>query len=165
MRAADLGRGLVAHGGGLYHLAAVPSPHPAFESYLVQIGPNTGLCFVKAIGVTIPTSAFGTQLRAEFSKLREELSRMYGSHRETDGLRAGSLWNEPHDWTMGLLKKDRLLAATWDGTTGARLSSELRVVYLTTTASAPDSGWLSLEYYFDNEEQCERELDRETAAP
>src|SRR5262245_32212432 len=58
---------------GMYKLTTVPKPHPEFESYLVQVAPTTGLCFVKAIGKDISTNVYGSDLKRKYEDMRDQL--------------------------------------------------------------------------------------------
>src|SRR5690606_30552828 len=124
-------------------------PHPVFEAYILQIGPTQGLCFVKGLGKDVETSVYGSELRTAYTKLRDQVEQSYGTYRETDTLLPGSIWSEPRDWMMALVKKERMLAATWNKETRATLRRDLRDIYLVASALSSETGWLSLEYYFD----------------
>ncbi len=41
-----------------------PNPHPRFEIYVVKLHPKTGVCLLSAVGVTISTSVYGTEIRS-----------------------------------------------------------------------------------------------------
>lgn len=150
--------------GGMYRLTSVPKPHPAFESYLAQIAPKTGLCFLKGVGKTIQTNVFGSTLRIEYTKLRDQVSQTYGKYKESDSVLPGSIWTDPEDFMMGLLKKDRVLASQWDMTTGSTLKRSLKTILVGVQAQSQESGWIFIEYYFDNEPACQKEIDAATAS-
>ena len=146
---------------GIWRLASVPKPHSAFEEYIVQIGPTNGLCWIKAIGKTIKTNVYGSEVRSTFTDLKERLSANYGKSEDIDRLFPGSIWNEPQDWMMALLKKERLLFSSWDHESGATLNSELKSVGLVASALGTEEAYISLEYYFSNEKKCEAEIKKE----
>ena len=98
-------------GHGIYKLSSVPKPHSAFEAYVVRISPKGGLYWIKAIGKDIATSTYGVELKSAFNEMEEKLGATYGKHKTMDFLMPGSIWNEPNDWMMGLIKKERILAA------------------------------------------------------
>jgi hypothetical protein len=145
-------------GPGMYQVAQVPKPHSAFESYIVQIGPSTGLCWIKGIGKTVQTGAYGTQLQADFHEMKEKLAGIYGVARVSDTLNDGSIWNEPRDWMMGLLKKERRLAAIWSTDRNKAFpQAEFKTVGLFADA-IDEQGFLTVEYAFTNEPACEAEI-------
>jgi hypothetical protein len=113
---------------GMYKLVTVPRPHPDFESYILQIGPTTGLCFVKGVGTDVATSVYGSELKSRFQKVRDQLVAVYGKLQETDMLLQGSIWDEPRDWMAGLLKKERLLFGKWHRDVGSSLKVGLREI-------------------------------------
>ena len=125
---------------GKYKLSAVPKPHSAFESYVVEVGPTTGLCWIKGVGKTVPTSEFGMELHGAFDSLKERVQETYGMPKVTDVLMPGSIWTEPKYWMMGLLKKDRLLVAIWDHKSGANLPSDIKTIAVGVRAIDPERG-------------------------
>src|SRR5262245_25659388 len=94
-------------------LDAVPKPHPDLESYVALVTPQTGVCYVKGIGKTVRTSVYGSELRSTFDDLRHQLEGVYGPGKVVDSLKPGSIWNEPKDFMMGLVKSERFLIARW----------------------------------------------------
>jgi hypothetical protein len=140
---------------GFYKLVQVPKPHPDFEAYIVQVGPTTGLCWVKGVGKNVSTSVYGSELKVAYNDLRDQVGATYGQYEEMDFLRAGSIWDEPKDWTMAMLKKERYLMSTWK--TGI-LKPGLKMVGVNVSVLSRDTGFVNVEYYFDNHPQCEQEL-------
>lgn len=138
---------------GKYKLRSVPKPHASFESYIVQVAPKAGLCWIKAIGKDVRTSGFGVELKSAFDDLRVRLESTYGRPELYDRLLPDSIWEEQKYFMMSLLKKERLLAAIWKPTTG-----DLGSVGLIATASSGERGYLSLEYSFKNEGACDQEI-------
>lgn len=142
----------------LFGAPRVPRPHTAFESYALLVAPESGLCQIRAIGVDIPTSRHGLQLKSAFDDMAAALSDVYGSPERIDRLLPGSIWNEPEDWTMGLVKRERFLRAQWSSSSGASLKNELESVTLAAQASSSDTGYLLLQYTFSNNTRCEAEI-------
>lgn len=149
---------------GKYKITAVPKPHSAFEYYVLQIGPQSGLCWIKAIGKSINTSVYGTQLRVAYEDLQSRLKENYGSSKSSDFLFSGSIWRDPKDWTMSLVKKERILASTWDRKSNASLPSDIASVAVYVTALRSDTGYVAVEYTFTNEKQCEKEISKKEDA-
>lgn len=145
---------------GKWKVTTVPKPHSAFESYIVQVGPSAGLCWIKAIGTNIRTSAYGGEVRSQFSSLKDRLTATYGTSKDHDFLSPGSMWNEPRYWMMALLKKERYLVSLWDRENGATISDDLGSVGLIATAISTDRAFLAVEYSFSNESECDAEIAR-----
>ena len=122
-----------------------PKPHADLETYVVQLTPKAGVCWVKAMGKTITTSVYGNELRSEFDKMREQLQSVYGKEKLLDTLRAGSIWNEPKDFMMGLLKKERILGANWSTKDGLELKPGIQMILLGTGALNQEHGYISVE--------------------
>ena len=58
----------------------------------------------------------------------------------------------------GLLKKERYLFCTWDQKSGALLQNGLKAVFLGATALDDESGYVSVEYSFDNDSESDSEI-------
>lgn len=145
-------------GNGKYKLTSVPKPHSAFEAYIVQISPNGGLCWIKSIGKDIPTSAYGIELKSAFNDMKGKLEKTYGKHETTDLLMPGSIWKEPNEFMMAMIKKERLLMAIWDAGNGSTLTDNIKQIGLIASPGSRDKGYISVEYSFSNEKACEAEL-------
>ena len=134
-----------------------PNPHDMFESYIVQISPKYGVVWIKAIGKDITTNGHGTQLTTAFDNLVSSIERTYGEYKRTDFLSRGSIWNEPNDFMMGLLKKDRYLMAAWENEYGSTLPDNLKSIGVIATAISSTEGYISLEYSSQDEEKVDAE--------
>ncbi len=140
---------------GKYRIDSVPAPHSAFESYIVQVTPSFGLSWVKAIGKTMRCSACGIELRTEFDSLESRLSATYGKSHRTDMLIPGSIWDEPRDWMDALLVQERYLMTVWDSKHGSTLKDSLASLALIANALDASSGWVVVEYSFENAEAAD----------
>lgn len=158
MTLSDLGEYTESIVPGKYILETVPNPNPAFEEYIVEIGPDTGLCWIKAIGETITTNPYGAELKTEFSKLQKIVESIYGLHKLIDGVVLGSRWEDPAEWMLGLVNEERLLAAFWDPQSGSTLPDGMATIDLVASPSSRDSGYIAIEYSFDNSMKCKTEL-------
>jgi len=140
---------------GMYLITTVPKPHSSFGQYIVQVGPKTGLCWIKAIGKDINTSAYGNELRSAFIEMREKLAKSYGEGKTSDFLRSGSIWKDANDYMMALLKKERILACMWENPKDAK---DIKSLALIASASDRETGHISIEYAFKNESDAEKEI-------
>ncbi|MGE5570922.1 MAG: hypothetical protein ACM3S5_17955 [Rhodospirillales bacterium] len=128
-------------------LKTAPRPHSSFENYLLTFSRDRGLVWLKAIGRNIRTSSYGNELQVEFRAVREAISGNYGEAKTYDFLRAGSIWDEPRDWMMGLLRKERILTAYW--LDRSRLSNHVQGIRLEAKALSTGQGYLVLTYEFE----------------
>jgi hypothetical protein len=142
----------------LFTTRKLPKPHPSFESYALLVTPGTGLCQIRAIGADIASSSHGLDLRGAFDSMYSSLSEIYGHGQKLDQLLPGSIWHDPQDWMMGLLKKERILQAEWSAGSGSTMRNNLQEVYLVAKATSGDTGYLLLQYNFSNDPQCQEEL-------
>jgi len=144
--------------GDSYHAKKVPKSHRGFEHFALHFGPE-GLCAIRAIGVEIPTSAHGVELRRAFDAMEETLASVYGKHDRTDFLRSGSIWHEPQEWMMALLKKERVLMSRWSEDYGSDLKNRVQFVGVMAFAVTQSTGRLGLNYEFDNWDSCKAVAD------
>ncbi|MCK7628736.1 hypothetical protein MZ018_14215 [Shewanella sp. JNE10-2] len=142
---------------GLYFLDKPPIPHDQFESYVVKIGEKSGLCWIKGIGKNVASNGYGMQLKGAFDEFETKLDKRYGVHERTDFLMPASIWKDPQDWMMGLLKADRYLLSVWKGDKKP-LPNDLSSIGLLAQAESSSSGYLALEYSFSNKEACDTEI-------
>ncbi|HEY3160408.1 MAG TPA: hypothetical protein VGJ78_15695 [Vicinamibacterales bacterium] len=159
MSVEQLGGQAASVGGGMYKLTSVPLPHPDLEFYVAQVSPRSGLCYIKGVGKAVRTSAYGTELRRRFENMRDEISVTYGRYRTVDLLLSDSMWEGPRDWMAGLAERERLLFAHWNEETRATLRPHLTSVFVGASAKNSESGYLVVEYYFDNEPGCQQEIE------
>ncbi|PKH31444.1 hypothetical protein [Shewanella sp. ALD9] len=142
----------------VYLTTNVPKPHSAFADYAIKAAPETGLCWLKAIGKDISTSSYGIELQSAFSEMSDKLTKIYGKSETTDFLMPGSIWKDPNDFMMAMLKKERFLMAVWEKEKGSKLDGNLAQVALVASAAGRDKGYISLEYSFSNKEDCDAEI-------
>jgi hypothetical protein len=137
---------------GYYRCSTLPNPHSSFDYYVVQYHPSTGACWVKGVGKDIQTNVYGASLRSEIDKLYQQISSHYGKGEKIDLLMPGSIWNEPQDWTMAVLQKDRFYGYEWKKLDN---KGHLKSIYLGVSATRSNVGFVFIEFAFTNEEQCE----------
>jgi hypothetical protein len=146
-----------------------PKPHPLFEDwreglpidssagYRLLFSPKKGLIKMFGMSRFISTSPYGEVLKEQFTKIRDQLKPAYGKYQEFNFLQTGSIWNEPRDWMMGLLKKERMLVCFWRKETEADLDASIIEVRLETLALTTDAGVLTLQYEFTGFKEFEAE--------
>jgi hypothetical protein len=130
--------------GDILTLKTAPKPHSGFEAYSLILSPKTGLVKIVAIGKTIRTNGYGTEIQSEFEDISKALSGTYGPGQKMDFLRSGSIWKEPQEWMTGLRKKERFLACAWK----EDLPNDLVIVGLDATALSDEAGYLDITYEF-----------------
>lgn len=158
MSAEELGAKAAHIGGGMYKLTSVPLPHPDLEFYVAQVSPRSGLCYVKGVGKQVRTNGYGAELQSRFESMRSEISASLGHPRTVDLLLSDSMWEGPPNWMAGLAERERLLFAQWTKETRATLGPHLTNVFVGAKAKDSASGYLVVEYYFDNEPDCQDEI-------
>ena len=136
-----------ATGQDVLELSTAPRPHPAFDSYMLIFSPEKGLLKIQAYGAPIATNGFGEEVHRAFIEIRDAVSKTYGEPKTIDYLRSGSIWKEPEDWMMGLLKKERVLLSVWD--MGSAGPNHIEMVTLEADGRSTEKAWLSLGYHFE----------------
>jgi len=135
----------------------VPKPHSFFEFYSVQISPTKGLYSIKAVSKEIDTSVYGTELKSSFDDLEKKLIKAYGKNKRLDYLSYDSIWSEPKDWMMALLKKERTLESYWNKDTKFKKVDNLQQIILSAIPFNTNTGYITLEYYYSNYDECNKE--------
>ena len=146
--------------GDIYFITP-PKTHPQFDLYVVRASTKHGIYYIKAIGCDISTSSYGIELKQKFYNLEESIGKIYGKHSTYDYLLSGSIWTEPDDFMMGLIKKDRSLFAIWDTDSGSTLTPDLESIAISAYPLSTNKGYLAVEYSFANLEEAEKELQEE----
>jgi hypothetical protein len=113
----------------------------------LYFSPTKGLLKIVAVGKNVDTNNAGEQLKEAFHKLQSALGETYGEAKTYDHLAAGSIWNEPRDWMMGMVKKDRELFSMWDQD-GKSQDNHLSAVVLEANALNSETGYLRIIYEF-----------------
>jgi hypothetical protein len=118
----------------------------------------------KAVGVDIPSDSFGQAIKSAVDRVRDDLEVRYGQPQALDLLTPGSIWNDPQDWLMGLVKGERSYAFFWERPANADPKVWRGVKSVSTYAGASgQQGWVSIEYDFDNGNRCDEALKRQAA--
>ncbi len=128
-------------------LTTAPKPYAAFEAYSLVISPDKGVLKIVAVGKTIGTNGFGSELHDAFNEIRGAVTTTYGKPETYDYLKSGSIWGEPQEWMMGLLKKERTLVAYW--TVKDTKPNHITYIALEAAALSTEAGWLRLGYEFE----------------
>ena len=155
MRLADFNEIELTEIGGTQYVATnLPRNHSAFDSYVLQIHPVTGLCLIRAIGKDIESSSHGTELVSAFDELHNQLDSAYGDSRLVSFLRSGSIWDEPEDYMRAIENKERVLQAIWERDDGSVIGNEVVEVILEARASSSRRGQVIVQYRLENEREC-----------
>jgi hypothetical protein len=133
-----------------------PRAHPAFAEYLVQFGPTSGVCAVRAFGWLVPDDGTGVQVREVFRRIASPLGHRYGRYIREDAIRPGSAFEAEDEWVEAISTGDRVYFASWSRAEGARMPRGLDAIRLEVVAGQRPA--VTLTYLFDNLAACEREI-------
>ena len=61
---------------------------------------------------------------------------------------------------MSLYKGDRVLATSWESSEAQRLSDSLQTIGVGASALSTNTGYIWLEYYFLNYDECKRKANK-----
>jgi hypothetical protein len=151
----------VSKGNDIYEIVP-PKVNPDFEIYLVWISKTEGLYYIKAISKNITTSVYGSEIRSKFTELSESLEKIYGKSESMDILLPGSIWNEPNDWMMGLIKKERYLMALWENAKGSNLPDYITSIGINVSPVDTNTAYITMEYELSNNKKAEEALKAQT---
>lgn len=141
-----------------YKIKDMPRPHSSFDFYIVKVTPEHGLSWVKAVGNDVATNCYGIELKTAFETMLQRLEKVYGQANVNDFLMYESIWDEPRDWMQALEKGERVLMAMWESSQAEALKNHIANVVLSASAIGSDSGYVSIDYYFNNSAAAEIEI-------
>jgi len=125
--------------------------------YIVRIHPKYGVYLIKAVGKEISTNGYGFALKSAFNDLLGSIEKTYGKYNKTDLLLPRSIWSDPDDFMMGLLKNERYLYAVWERKEGSNMPNDLETIAVMASALSGSRGYLTLEYYSTNYDKAKNE--------
>lgn len=131
-----------------------PNPNPLFDSYYVEITPETGVCVV--IGKTGPISGMpnGTDTLTGFDHISDIISSKYGDPRNTS---TGDRFSYS-TWNSNLFISGRNISDTWSGIKPGGPLSHSQEIRLDLQALSASSTIKTLIYVFDNIHACQSAL-------
>lgn len=136
-------------------VTTAPKPHNSFEEYSLLFSPSKGLLKITGIGITIETSSDGSELKSEYNKIRDQLIHVYSEPSNSlDAAKSGSIWREPEDFMMGLVKNDRYLSSIWtskdnENWKGVSLPTGISSISIDANGLNSTSGYITVTYEFD----------------
>lgn len=132
--------------GDILEVAAAPKPDPNFDSFLLIVGPTTGLVKLIATGKDIEDDATGRQMKLQFAALKAALSTGYGEPSDNfDFLDVKATHRSPGQFMLALTNNERSLAAYW---TKKDFGNQITSISLSGNGLGDDTGYLSIEYEF-----------------
>ncbi|MGO4743097.1 hypothetical protein [Serratia quinivorans] len=148
----------------IYATGFVPKKNAYFENYGLVISPEVGLCQIRAISKDLNTDSHGLVLKSKVEEISESLTSIYGNRKINDVLLPGSIWKDPRDWMMGLLKEERFFGSEWKGTKAQPLKSDLQSIVIQAMAASGDTGRVYLKYNFKNIDACRKEEEKQKSS-
>ena len=142
----------------VYMTVNPPKPHSSFSSYILRVAPCSGLYWIKGVSNDINTDSFGSILKSKADNMIDRLERIYGEAEKVSFLSMGTIWDEPRDFMNGLLNNEIHYGARWSSASHD-LPEGLEGIFLGVNANSSNSGYMFIEYEFDNHNQAEREIE------
>ena len=125
--------------------------HPLFKQYAVFVDSKHGLYCIKAVSEEISTNDYGTEIKNAFTEIEGRISKTYGKCRLIDELSSDYFATSEQYWVSQLADGARTYAAIWESSTRNKLNDDLDCVCIYTNAKRfPKTGWIILEYDFNN---------------
>ena len=118
---------------------------------------------IKGSGVTIDNDAYDIDIRSAADSIYRQVSKKYGPTKKRDLSRPDSIWDEARDWTMGLLKGERIYAYAWLSKDGFAPVGHVRELGIIAKALYSDAGYTVLEYLLTTAQSCEAKIEQTEA--
>jgi hypothetical protein len=134
-----------------------PNTNNLFESYTVQVHSRYGIYSIRAIGKGITTTGYGRDVKNTFDNLIASIEKTYGKYKKYDFLESRSIWDEPDDFMMGLVKKERYLSAFWDKEEGSTLPNDISEISVVAYGQSSSKGYVILSYNSPNRKIIDEE--------
>ncbi len=135
----------------VYELPAPPLTHPKFTRHTLGFAPASGLATITAASAPIACDGAGTEVKALYTFVEDQLREKYGAPTRTlDELASGSVWRQPTEWMVALAREERYLLLSWSAAKEAQLPPRLASIELTVQALNPTTALVKLTYRFDN---------------
>jgi hypothetical protein len=90
--------------------------------------------------------------------MEKKLAAGHGKYKRMDFLMSGSIWDQPREWMQSFLQKERVLMTEWSSEHGSTLGSSVKSVALVAQAMDEHSGYIAIEYSFENSDASDAEL-------
>jgi hypothetical protein len=135
-------------GDDIVSFTTAPIPHPDFNEYALRFAEDGRLIQIIAFTGPISSNDSGDQVKEKFAEISKALHTKYGEAFDVDRLTPGSIWHDPNDWMMGLLKKDRNLESLW-ATPDQKLPHQLTGIMLEAEALTRSAAVITLTYQFE----------------
>lgn len=130
--------------------------HPLFKQYAAFVDSERGLYCIKAVSEEISTNDYGTEIKNAFSEIENRIAKTYGKSRKIDELSDDYYAKSEQYWVSQLSKGARTYAAIWESTSKSQLKDDLDSVVIYANAKIfPQTGWIILEYDFNNMQAVE----------
>jgi hypothetical protein len=145
-----------------FKCTSAPKPHSMMESYIIQYTDAAGICWLKAVGFTQDVNIYGDELTSRLALIGKQISKKYGPPNENiDELRDGSIWDEPRDYMMSMLKDERWTWQKWNLDKAA--NQGLHTIYVNPDALSRDRAYVTVEFYYsDSCESTAQEADADS---
>jgi hypothetical protein len=141
-------------------VTTAPAPQKEFRKYLLTLSSTAGLLKIVAVGEMLDTSADPQLLLEHYNDQKSLLTQAYGTPTaDVDSLRPGSTLNEPSEFMIGLLKKDRRLQAFWVHEKASAYKDHVTGVQLQPFAYSATNGVVDLVYEFEGFDTFRDSLD------
>jgi hypothetical protein len=140
-----------------YYTVKPPNTNNLFIEYFVNVHPVHGVYCISAIGKDINTTGYGFEIKNTFDDIVTSIKKTYGECTKFDFLQAKSIWNEPNDFMMALVKKERTLAASWNEEQGSTLPNDIYSIFLNTQGISSSKGRIILVYSSTNKAMVDAE--------
>ena len=155
--------GLEKVADSIYMAKDVPNRSDFVETYYLVFGATQGLAKISCNTPIKTTNAYGEEVIAEFKRIETALTQKYGKSNQLSFLSKGSIWNEPRDWMIGLVKGERTQMTAWPLNKGEKLPDDLKLITIMAVPVNGEKAYIRISYEFDNFGAVSEEMLRKKA--
>lgn len=147
---------------GWHLLESVPKTHSSFNGYVAVASPQSGVCAVIGTSGFFDGDVDGSQIIPVLDKLKGQLDNKYGNSKLDVSIRDDAEFSGKDQWTMALMKGERIHMATWNSSNGSNLTDGIANIVLEASAFYETRPSFRIEYQFENYEKCQNEIANES---
>lgn len=134
-----------------------PKPVDGMSTYFAIATEKQGICKIGA-WIDVPVvNATGDQIKSEANKVAELLELKYGKYSKKHDYAGQEVYKRnPQFWMMALKEEAVVYAYIWNSTTN--LPNNIKSIGVTSNATSINSGYISVQYEFNNFKDCQSEF-------
>ena len=141
-----------------YICSTAPKPHNEFDAYILWHIEGIGVCALIATGKNIERDSYGVEIKRRVDDVKGQIEKKYGPPSDQfNFLNAGSIWDEPNDWMMGLYQNERRYIYYWSKNLGFKPVGTVEFILLEAIGLSRSTGSINLKFEYKSMGSCKTE--------